>query len=307
MRHDELSSVFPEFLKDIVREAGIDTEHLKEIRIRADRPVLMMYGNREYRSKAVVEREQLKEILAYLSYYSLYAYEDEIRQGYLSLPGGHRAGIAGRTVLEQGRIRTITDVSSLNIRFAHEVKGCADRLLPWIRKEGGLWHTLLASAPGHGKTTLLRDCIRQISEGDREHPGLTVGVVDERSEIAGSFRGVPGNDVGMRTDVLDGCPKAEGMMMLIRSMAPKVVAVDEIGSREDLEALTTAINCGCVVMATVHAGSMEELKQKPVLKEMIEAGMFERYVFLNASGKPGQIHRILDRDARPVWQEGERC
>lgn len=307
MRHDELSAIFPEFLGAVIEAWKINTEDLQEIRIRAGRPVLALCGNREYRSETVVKGGQLQEILAYLSGYSLYAYEDEVRQGYLSLPGGHRVGIAGRAVLERGKIRTVTDVSSLNIRFAHEVKGCADRLLPWLRKGDGLWHTLIASAPGHGKTTLLRDCIRQISDGASGYPGLTVGVVDERSEIAGSFRGVPGNDVGLRTDVLDGCPKAEGMMMLIRSMAPKVVAVDEIGGREDMEALMLAVNCGCMVVATVHGSSMEELKQKPVLGEMVEMGMFERYVFLKASGRPGRIHRILDASGQPVGWEGEGC
>ena len=307
MRHDELSSIFPEFLRTTMEAWKIDTENLQEIRIRAERPVLALCGNREYRSKTAVKKAQLQEILAYLSGYSLYAYEDEIRQGYLSLPGGHRVGIAGRAVVERGKIRTVTDVSSLNIRFAHEVKGCADRLLPWIRKEDGLLHTLIVSAPGHGKTTLLRDCIRQVSDGEPGYPGLTVGVVDERSEIAGGFRGGPGNDVGLRRDVLDGCPKAEGMMMLIRSMAAKAAAVAEIGSRDDMDALTLAVNCGCVVVATVHGSSMEELKRKPVLREMVETGIFERYVFLKASGKPGRLHRILDASGRPVGQGEEGC
>ena len=139
MRHDELSAIFPEFLGAVIEAWKINTEDLQEIRIRAGRPVLALCGNREYRSETVVKGGQLQEILAYLSGYSLYAYEDEVRQGYLSLPGGHRVGIAGRAVLEHGKIRTVADVSSLNIRFAHEVKGCADRLLPWLRKGDGLW------------------------------------------------------------------------------------------------------------------------------------------------------------------------
>lgn len=139
------------------------------------------------------------------------------------------------------------------------------------------------------------------------HPGLTVGVVDERSEIAGCFRGIPGNDVGMRTDILDGCPKAEGMMMLIRSMAPKVIAVDEIGSREDITALISAMNCGCVLLATVHGRSMEELLERPALKEMIEAGLFERYVFLEHAGLPGQIRQLLGKDGKEIGVEETGC
>ena len=207
MKCEELFSIFPGLLKETLEELALPKGRLQEIRIRAGRPLLALCGNREYRSKRVVKKEEMKEILAYLSNYSLYAYEEEVSRGFLSLPGGHRVGIAGRTVLKDGRIRTITDVSSLNLRFAHEVIGCADRLLPCLRDRGRLLPTLIASAPGHGKTTLLRDLIRQISDGYDGHPGMTVGVVDERSEIAGSFRGLPGNDVGMRTDVLEGCPK----------------------------------------------------------------------------------------------------
>lgn len=307
MKYEELFSIFPKLLLNIMEECQTDRETLQEIRLRVGRPVLAVCRGQEYRSETAVTKEQLKEILAALSNYSLYAYEDEIRQGFLSLPGGHRVGLAGHVVLAGGQIRTITEISSLNIRLAHEIKGCADALLPRLRKKGSLLHTLIVSAPGCGKTTLLRDCIRQISEGDAMHPGLTVGVVDERSEIAGCFRGIPGNDVGMRTDILDGCPKAEGMMMLIRSMAPKVIAVDEIGSREDITALISAMNCGCVLLATVHGRSMEELLERPALKEMIEAGLFERYVFLEHAGLPGQIRQLLGKDGKEIGVEETGC
>ena len=276
MQCEEILSIFPGMLREALAELRVNTNNLQEIRIRAGRPVTVLCGNREYISGRVTDGAQVNEILAYLSSYSLYAYEDEIRQGFLSLPGGHRVGLSGRTVLESRKIKTITEISSLNIRFAHEIRGCADGLLPHLWENGRLLHTLIVSAPGRGKTTLLRDCIRQISNGSPYNGGMTVGVVDERSEIAGSFRGVPGNDVGMRTDVLDGCPKAEGMMMLIRSMSPKVIAVDEIGSSDELAALMTAMHCGCVLLATVHGSSMEELRKKPVLKDMMELKMFER-------------------------------
>lgn len=307
MKCEELFSIFPGLLLEAVEELALPPGQLQEIRIRANRPLLAVCGNREYRSKRIIKKEELREILAYLSNYSLYAYEEELSRGFLSLPGGHRVGIAGRIVLQEGRVKTVTEVSSLNLRFAHEVRGCADRLLPYLRAEGRLMSTLIASAPGHGKTTLLRDLIRQISDGYDGYPGLTVGVVDERSEIAGTFRGLPGNDVGMRTDVLDGCPKAEGMMMLIRSMAPKAVAVDEIGSRGDTEALLSAMNCGCVLFSTVHGSSMEELLGKPVLREMIDLGLFERYVFLDGSRKPGRIRQILGRDGQVLLEGGSGC
>lgn len=307
MRYEELFSIFPNLLREMLEEIRMDMNSLQEIRIRVGRPVLVNCGNQEYRSVKTVNSTQIKEILAYLSNYSLYACEDEIRQGFLSLPGGHRVGLAGRTVTREGRVKTITDISSMNIRFAREVKGCADHVLPYLWKRDQLLHTLIVSAPGCGKTTLLRDCIRRISDGDAEHAGMTVGVVDERAEIAGSYQGVFGNDVGMRTDVLDGCPKSDGMMLLIRSMAPRMVAVDEIGSSEDMDALTAAMNCGCVLMATVHGSRMEELRSRPFLKDMVKMGMFERYVFLDACRSPGKIRRILDREGKPVFDREMKC
>ena len=307
MQCEEILSIFPGMLREALAELRVNTNNLQEIRIRAGRPVTVLCGNREYISGRVTDGAQVNEILAYLSSYSLYAYEDEIRQGFLSLPGGHRVGLSGRTVLESRKIKTITEISSLNIRFAHEIRGCADGLLPHLWENGRLLHTLIVSAPGRGKTTLLRDCIRQISNGSPYNGGMTVGVVDERSEIAGSFRGVPGNDVGMRTDVLDGCPKAEGMMMLIRSMSPKVIAVDEIGSSDELAALMTAMHCGCVLLATVHGSSMEELRKKPVLKYMMELKMFERYVVLDCGKKPGCVKMLLDRDGRETGRGGMIC
>lgn len=300
MRYDELFSVFPDLLRKILKELPIEMEQLQEIRVRTGRPVLVTCGDHEYQSAKHINRNEIHEILACLSDYSLYACENEIRQGFLTLPGGHRVGLAGRAVMEEKQMKTMTDISSLNIRFAREIKGCADRLLPYIREKDRILHTLLVSAPGCGKTTLLRDCIRQISDGDEHHAGMTVGVVDERSEIAGAYHGIPGNDVGVRTDVLDGCPKAEGMMLLIRSMAPKVIAVDEIGSDRDVKALASAMSCGCTLLATAHGGRLEELKGRPALRELVAAGMFERYVFLDTCQSPGRIRWILDREGRTV-------
>lgn len=294
MRCEELVEIFPEVLRKILGEMRVEIEQIREVRVRSGRPVIVTDGEREYISKQILKGSEVSEILAYLSNYSLYAYEDEIRKGFLGLPGGHRVGLAGRTVIEAGRIKTMTEISSLNLRFAHEVKGCAREVLPCLWEKEQLFSTLFVSAPGGGKTTMLRDCIRQISNGWEGHPGLTIGVVDERSEIAGSFRGVPGNDMGIRTDVLDECPKAEGIMMLIRSMAPNVVAVDEIGGREDLEALLAAVHCGCVILATVHGNSLEELRRKPVLREIVEAEIFERYVILGAGKGSGRVIEILD-------------
>ena len=177
---------------------------------------------------------------------------------------------------------------------AHEKKGCADRVMPYLWEDGRFLHTLIVSAPGCGKTTMLRDIIRQISDGESPYPGLTVGVVDERSEIAGCYLGVAQNDVGIRTDVLDCCPKAEGMMMLIRAMSPDVVAVDEIGTGEDIRAIESVVNCGCKLLATVHGNSMEDMKQKPLLNRLVESHVFERYIVLDAKPRAGSVQAIFD-------------
>ena len=225
---------------------------------------------------------KLRETLEFAGAYSLYAYEDEIRQGYLTLPGGHRIGVTGKAVTENGQVKTLRYITSLNIRVAHEVKGCADAVLPWLYSSEGLCHTLLISPPRCGKTTLLRESIRQISNGRTGFRGMRVGVVDERSEIGGSHLGVPGLDVGVRTDILDGCPKAEGMMMLVRSMSPELIAVDEIGGNADMEAMENAISCGCRILATVHGSSLEEIRQKPLVSGLLQTGIFERFVVLDA-------------------------
>ena len=190
-----------------------------------------------------MSKREIEETMEYVANYSMYAYEEELRQGFLTIGGGHRVGVVGKAVSEDGHIRSMKYISCINVRIAHEVRGCADAVMPYVAGRGDVRHTLIISPPGCGKTTLLRDMIRQISNGGKHCRGRTVGVVDERSELGGAYRGIPQNDLGMRTDLLDCCPKAEGMMLLIRSMTPQVIAVDEIGGEEDIRAVETAVNC----------------------------------------------------------------
>lgn len=222
-------------IENILREGGA----LQEIRMRIGQPLTVMIDGEEQilplKERAhIVTKEEIKETIEYMSRYSLYAYENELRQGFLTLEGGHRVGVAGKVIVDRGKVKNIQYISSLNIRIAHEVIGCADELIPYITKNKKVCHTLIISPPRCGKTTLLRDLIRQISDGNEYVKGCSVGVVDERSEIGGCYMGIVQNNLGMRTDVLDCCPKAEGMIMLIRSMSPQVVAVDEIGTAEDI-------------------------------------------------------------------------
>lgn len=291
-------------VRQTLEKADMDFGQLQEIRMRIGRPLLVVYKNEErmlFSEKTdgfrehIVTREEMRETLEYVSHYSLYAYEQEMRQGFITIEGGHRVGVIGKAILERERVKNLQYISSINIRVAHEVIGCANPLLPYITKDRQVCHTLIISPPCCGKTTLIRDLIRQISDGNDYVKGCSVGVVDERSELGGCYLGVPQNELGIRTDILDGCPKAGGMLMLIRSMSPQVIAVDEIGSAEDIHAMEYAMQCGCTLIASVHGRDMEEVSEKPVLSELVRKKRFERYVVLEKRRHPGEIRAVFDQ------------
>ena len=277
---DGFFKIFSLPVRRILQKADLNFGELQEIRMRINSPLMIRQrgkeyklteegkllrcnGNEQYEKENIhyVDRCELMETMEYIAGYSLYAYEDELRQGFLTIQGGHRVGVAGKILMEEGKVRSIRYISFLNIRLAHQVEGCADKVMPFIVENGEVCHTLIISPPCCGKTTLLRDVIRQISNGNAWCEGKNVGVVDERSEIGGAYQGVPQNDLGIRTDLLDCCPKAEGMMMLIRSMSPEVVAVDEIGDYGDIKAIESVLNCGCRLIATVHGSSVEDIEK----------------------------------------------
>lgn len=240
------------------------------------------------------DRADIAEMLNYISHYSLYAYKEELRQGYITVEGGHRVGIAGCAVLEGGKIVSLSPVTFLNIRVAHEKSGCAEAVLPYIRQGNSIHNTLFLSAPGVGKTTYLRDSIRMLSAGSIEHPGMKVCVVDERSEIAACYMGIPQNDMGPRTDVLDGCSKSEGMLMLLRSMSPQVLAVDELGAEKDFMAVEQAVYSGSRVLGTIHAGDIRELSGKPFLRRWMGKELFHRYVQIDRGERGERTLHIYD-------------
>lgn len=274
------------------RTAG-EQKTLQEIRLRAGRPVILHSGGREHfltaqgeptgslsQAYCAAERE-LEEILEHICHYSPYAFEEELRRGFVTVAGGHRVGVAGQAVLEpDGRIRTFKNISYLNVRVSHEVKGAADGVPPDMYGGGSLKSALIISPPGCGKTTLLRDLVRQISDGNVYGPGMTVGVVDERSELAGSFLGKAQNDMGIRTDVLDGCPKELGMLLLLRSMSPQVIAIDELGGDGELAALRQAAACGCKVLATVHGEDRQDVEYRFGMAADLWERLFDRFLVL---------------------------
>lgn len=296
----QVQNLFAGNIRQLLVEADLDYDKLYEIRLRVGRPLFLTYDGGEcfLRGKGqeqyLVTREDLTETLEYVTGYSLYAYEEEIRQGFVSVQGGHRVGVTGKVILDGNRIRGMKYISCINVRLAHQKLGCADAVMPYIRSKDWVANTLIVSPPRCGKTTILRDIIRQLSNGTEEIPGLTVGVVDERSELAGCYQGVPQNDLGMRTDVLDGCPKSEGMQMLVRSMSPQVVAVDELGKGEDYQAVESVIHSGCKLIATAHANSMEDVLEQPLFQKLLETRVFERYIVLGQGNQAGAVEAIFD-------------
>lgn len=289
-------------------------ERLQEIRLRVNQPVTVLIDDQEWFlakkggltkdvSYAVYSDEKgLEALLTHICHYSIYAFADEMRQGYITIQGGHRVGVAGQVIMEDDNsIRNIKYIRYLNIRIAHEIIGVSDPLLASLYDDRGeLYNTLLVSPPGCGKTTMLRDLVRNVSNGNTYGRGRNVSVVDERSEIAGSYLGVAQNDIGIRTDVLDGCPKREGMMLLIRSMTPQVLAVDELGSDSDIHALRMVSGCGCKLIATIHGSSLEEVRQKKYMCNVIADKLFDRYLVLTRKNGCCEVEGIYDED-------GARC
>jgi len=298
MKERQIFMILPCKIRDAILKENLSISKLQEIRLRVGHPIILCYQGKEKVLSHQVTEKEVRETLDYAGNYSLYAYENELRQGFLTVEGGHRVGMSGQVLMENGRVKNLKYITSLNIRISHEILHCADKLFPYITENGRLFHTMIISPPRCGKTTILRDLIRQISDGNSWLSGSTVGVVDERSELAGCYQGIPQNHIGMRTDVLDACPKAEGMLMLIRSMSPQVIAVDEIGAEKDIRAIQYAMHCGCKMLATVHGESLNEIEKKPWLEQLIQEQCFERYVVLENRTSVGDVRNIYDKFGR---------
>lgn len=280
--------------------------HIDEIRLRVNKPLMVCTGNEDFfvdksgklvkdPSKAYLVKEvEIRNTLSLLSNYSIYSIEEELAKGYITLKGGHRVGITGRAVVERGHIKTMKYINGLNFRIMREVKGCSNKILREVLKnKNEVYHTLIAGPPKSGKTTILRDLVRSLSNGDINNKGFKIGVVDERSEIAGCYLGIPQNDIGIRTDVLDCCPKAEGIINIIRSMSPEIIVTDEIGSKEDGLAISEALNAGIKIITTVHGGSLEELLHRPNISQMIKDKLFEKIIFIDNKPKVGTLSNIV--------------
>ena len=306
---DILRFISPDLRNAIRRMSVRDLMGTEEIRFRVNKPIMIqnykgsffLDASGELKTKAensvFVNQEQIVKTLELISENSIYAFQDEIRNGYITLRGGHRVGITGKAVLDGTGIKNLKDISGLNIRISREIKGCSSEILKYIvQGENDIYNTLIISPPKCGKTTILRDIARSISDGAANFglKGLKVGIVDERSEIAACFKGSPQKQVGVRTDVLDACPKQLGMSMLLRSMSPDVIITDEIGSSGDKEALMQVINAGVKIITTAHGYSISQLKLRKEVLSMLEEKVFERLVVLSSKNGPGTLEEVID-------------
>lgn len=303
----EVLSCLPPGLEKILQYLDEeDCRELEEIRLRIGRPLLLRVNDREctldnkgrvhrdLNRGYLVSEDDLRRTVASLMDNSLYAFEEDIKRGFITIPGGHRVGLAGQVLAQEGQVRLVKDFSSLCIRIAREVLGCSKPLFNQIcPRPGEILNTLIISPPRCGKTTILRDLARQLSSGDSYWAGCNVALIDERSELAGCYHGIPQLNVGPRTDVLDGCPKHLGMGMALRALSPRVIITDELGNREDVEAVRECINAGVQIISTVHASSMDELQKRPMLKELINLKVFSLAVFLSRRQGPGSLESLV--------------
>ena len=279
-----LGACLPEKLARALEEAG----PLREIRIRTDQAVSLRAESGIEKTSFVPNGEQVTEMAEALCEHALYARAEEMRQGFVTLKGGHRMGLCGRVLTQGNQVRALRDIASLCIRIAGEHPGSADEVVRRLYPEGTLASMLIIGSPGAGKTTLLRDACRQLSDGAPGREPVAACLIDERGELAACVHGVPQLKVGRNTDVLDGCPKSVGMQWLLRSMAPGCLVTDELGGEEDALAVLEAVRCGVPVLTSVHGQSLNQAMERPALKTLMREKVFGLYVILDR-GVPGRI------------------
>ena len=281
MNHlEQVFACFPAGIQQQIQSMDPYTrQHLQEIRVYKGREVQVFADNKRIQLSGKIQGDTISQILNNLMKFSYYAYEEDLAKGFITIDGGHRVGICGKAVVEKGKVTLLREISSFNIRYAKEVIGCSDTMMHHILTDNQIQNVLIVSPPGCGKTTLLRDIARNLS---LKH--YKVAICDERSEIAGMHGGVSSYRFGPMLDVLDGCPKAEGIMMLIRSMSPDVIIADEIGRPEDMKAIETCSHCGVSVITSAHGYTLEDVR----------ADLFNKVMFLSDKPHPGIIREIVD-------------
>lgn len=285
----------------LIEENEKMASEIQEIRIRTNKPIAIKVENTNKILKYKVSQEDMLRIFEKICEGSIYSYRKQICEGFITIKGGHRIGITGNVAMESNRVININYISSLNFRIARQKLECSNELLGYIinTEDNNIYNTLIVSPPGCGKTTILRDAIRKLSNGIKEinFKGKTIGLVDERGEIASMYKGIPQNDVGIRTDVIDNISKDKGMHMLVRSMSPEIIACDEIGSYNDIQAINYAICSGVKGLFTAHGKSIKEINLNKELSDLLKNNLLERIIFLDTI-KKGAIFRAYGLDIK---------
>ncbi|HSQ88460.1 stage III sporulation protein AA [Romboutsia sp.] len=301
-------------LREKIKKISMDNINIEEIRLRSQKPLILNANNKDYfynlnsnkldikmDNSYIVSKEDVEQTFQIICKYSIHSFMDDIKKGFITLRGGHRVGLVGKAIVEDGQVKNIKHISSLNIRVSREIIGCSNKVLPHIIKgDNQVNNTLIISPPQCGKTTLIRDIVRNLSNGNEEYgfKGIKIALIDERNEISGSYLGSPQMDVGIRTDIIETCPKDLGIMMLLRSMSPNLIVTDEIGSIDEIKALYTALNGGVSLITTVHGDSIEDIKNRKELSQLLDKDLFKKVIILSAKKGPGTIEKIYDLEEK---------